>query len=72
MLKKVFYSLSIIGAIVICILAFKIPKDPYEMIPSATMFWDKPLWLCLIISGNFFYFLLLGLIYSRIQMYLDD
>jgi len=71
MLKKIFYMLAVIGAIIIAILAFKVPKDPFQMVPSA-MFHDKPLWLCLIITGNFFYFLLLGFIYNKLEIHWEE
>lgn len=67
MSKKVFHSLALIGVIIICILAFTLPKNPYEIIPSFTiMSFDKPLWLNIIISCSFIYLTILYSIYDKI------
>ena len=67
MLKRVFQILGIVGFLIICLLAFIIPKNPYEIIPAMTMMsFDKPLWLCIILGGGFIYFLILYNIYDKI------
>lgn len=67
-LKNVFRVLGIVGVIAISILAFVIPKDPFEIIPSYTMFgFDKPLWLAIIIAGVFFYLIILVSIYDYLE-----
>jgi len=67
MLKTIFTLLSIVGVLIITILAFTIPNNPYEIIPAMSiMNLDKPLWLCIIISGSFFYLIILYNIYDEI------
>ena len=68
MLKTIFQILAIVGMIIICIMAFTIPNNPYEIIPALyiTSF-DKPLWVCIIVGGGFVYLLLLNLVYERIK-----
>ena len=57
-----------IGSIVICILAFVIPNNPYEIIPAiSVMGFDKPLWLAIIITGLVFYNGLLYGIYDTLK-----
>lgn len=64
-MKKKFYTIGIIGVILICVLAFVLPQDPFEIIPAITMYsFDKPLWLCIVISGNFIYLSILYKIYN--------
>ena len=47
---------ALLGYVIIGLLAFALPNDPYEIIPSYSIIgFDKPLWLCLIIIGYFFY-----------------
>ena len=68
MLKRIFQILGIIGFLIICLLAFIIPKNPYKIIPAMTMMsFDKPLWLCIIIGGGFIYLLTLYGIYDKIK-----
>ena len=63
-----FKILGIIGVMIIFILAFTIPKDPYIIIPSISMFgFDKPLWLNIIIVGVFFYLMALFSIYDYLE-----
>lgn len=67
MKKRIFQILAIIGIIVICIMAFTIPKDPYKIIPAITYIsFDKPLWFCIILSGGFIYLITLYYIYDKI------
>ena len=65
-LKKIFYTLAVIGILIIMIIAFVVPKNPYEMIPSI-LYFDKPLWLCIAFFGCFLYLLILRIIYSKIK-----
>lgn len=66
MKKKIFQLLGGIGFLIICILAFTIPKNPYKTIPAISMMsFDKPLWLCIIISGGFIYLIVIYAIYDK-------
>jgi len=65
-LKKIFYVLAVTGTILITIMAFKIPKNPHEMVPSI-LFFDKPIWLCIVFFGSLLYLIVLGIIYSKIE-----
>lgn len=63
-MRRKFIITGLIGIIIICILSFIIPNNPYEMIPSFTyLSFDKPLWLCITLSGSFIYISLLYEIY---------
>ena len=67
-LKNIFRVLAFVGVLVISILSFVLPQDPYMIIPSYTMMgFDKPLWLCYIVGGSLIYLLLLYFIYSKIK-----
>jgi len=60
MLKDIFKILGIGGFIAIYIIAFTIPSNPYEIIPSYTLYsFDKPLWLWIILGGDFLYLIIL-------------
>ena len=63
-MKKKFIIIGLIGMVIICILSFIIPKNPYEIVPAITIFsFDKPLWLCITLVGNFIYISLLYELY---------
>ena len=65
---KIFYILGIIGIVIILILSFIIPNDPFMIIPGFTSFsFDKPLWLCISISVSFFYLMILYYIYDNFK-----
>lgn len=67
MTKRVFQLLGIVGIVVISILAFTMPSNPFEIIPSLTvMSFDKPLWLCIIFGGGFIYLITLYSIYDKL------
>ena len=67
-MKLLFQILGIVGFLIICVCAFTIPNDPYEIIPALTyMSFDKPLWLCIIVGGGFTYLLILLGIYDKIE-----
>ena len=67
MLKRIFQILGVVGFLIICILAFIIPENPYKIIPAISMMsFDKPLWLCIIIVAGFFYLITLYAIYDKI------
>lgn len=67
-MKLIFQCLGVIGVGVIIVLAFTLPSNPYEIIPALTMMsFDKPLWLCIIISSSFFYLVALFSIYNGIE-----
>lgn len=66
--KIIFEVLGVVGVVIISILAFTIPKDPYIIIPSYTLYgFDKPLWLAIIIVGVFFYLIGLVSIYDYLE-----
>jgi len=68
MLKIIFQILAFVGVVLICVCAFTIPKNPYEIIPALTvMSFDKPLWLCIVFGGGFLYLFLLYYIYEYIN-----
>lgn len=65
MYKILFEIMAILGYIMIVQFAFTIPQDPYIIIPSYTyMSFDKPLWLCIIMIGWFFYSIFLSEFYD--------
>lgn len=67
MLERVFQLLGVEGFLIICMLAFIIPKNPYKIIPAISMMsFDKPLWLCIVITGGFFYLIILYSIYDKL------
>lgn len=67
-MKNIFYILSAVGSIVICVLAFILPNNPHEIIPAMSVVgFDKPLWLAIIITGLFFYNLILYGIYDKLK-----
>lgn len=54
--------------IIISILAFIIPDNPYEIVPAmAIMSFDKPLWLCYVVGGSFIYLIALYYIYDKVK-----
>ena len=56
MLKIVFYVLGVIGVVILSILAFVLPSDPYMIISAmSVMSFDKPLWFAIIFSDSFIY-----------------
>ena len=65
MLKIIFQVLAIVGVIIISILAFTLPSDPYEIIPA--MSFDKPMWACYMFGGSFLYLLVLLGIYDIVN-----
>lgn len=68
MLKIVFYVLGVIGVVIISILAFVLPSDPYMIIPAmSVMSFDKPLWFAIIVSGSFIYLCLLYELYDYLE-----
>lgn len=68
MLKRVFQILAILGLVIIGIIAFIVPNNPYEIIPAMTvMSFDKPVWVCIMFGGSFIYLIVLYSIYD----YLD-
>lgn len=68
LMKKTFYILTFLGIIIIEILSFILPSNPYEIIPAISYrSFDKPLWSCYLFGGNFIYTLLLWNLYDTIQ-----
>ena len=68
MLKTKFQIIAIVGIIIISILSFTIPQNPYEIIPAITpMSFDKPLWFALIVSCGILYLSLLWYIYDEVS-----
>lgn len=68
MIKRTFQLLAIIGVVIITILSFTLPSDPNEILPALTPFtFEKPVWLCGVIGGNFLYLIVLYSIYDKIK-----
>lgn len=68
MLRKVFLLFTIFGIITISVIAFTVPNDPNEIIPTiSTVGFDKPLWFCIIFGGSFLYLMILWSIYDKIE-----
>ena len=68
MKKSLFIILGIIGVFVISILSIILPTNPFEIIPSLTIFSvEKPLFISLIIAGSFIYLSILYFIYDKIN-----
>lgn len=66
-MKRLFICLGILGVVAICVLAFKIPADPYVIIPAISpMNFDKPLWANIILCGGFLYLITLYGIYDEL------
>lgn len=66
MTRKIFQLLAIIGVVIISILSFTIPSNPNEILPALTPFsFDKPIWLCYVVGGNFLYLIVLYTIYDK-------
>lgn len=70
-MKKILFSIiAILGIIVIIILSFIIPNNPYQIIPAYTLITlDKPLWLDIVISCSFIYIIILYSIYKKIKIF---
>ena len=65
-MKVLFKIIGMLGFVIICICAFAIPDNPYEMIPSYSLWgFDKPLSSCIIFGGGFTYGMLCLYIYNR-------
>lgn len=69
MLKIVFQILAILGLVIIGIIAFIVPNNPYEIIPAMTVAsFDKPLWFCIIFGGGSLYLMILYYIYDKLEI----
>ena len=67
-MKIFFYTIGILGAVLILVLAFTVPDNPFEIVPSYTAFgFDKPIWLAIFIVGTFLYWFVLFVIYDKIS-----
>ena len=65
---RLFIRLEIAGMVLISIMAFTIPSNPFEIIPAIGIEgFDKPLWLNIIIGFGFIYSVVLLIIYDRIN-----
>lgn len=68
MLKIIFQIIAILGIVIISILAFVLPNDPYMIIPAmSVMSFDKPLWFAIIVSCSFVYICILYSIYDYLS-----
>lgn len=68
MLETIFRIMAVVGVIIISILAFTLPQNPYEIIPAMSiMSFDKPLWFAIIVSGSFIYLCLLYELYDYLK-----
>ena len=64
-MKWLFVVLSVIGVVIISIISFTLPSDPYMNVPALTVFsFDKPLWLCWIVGLSVIYLSILYSIYD--------
>lgn len=64
---KIFIILSCLGVMLIICLAFIIPVNPYQKIPSFFILsFEKPLWLNIILVSCFFYLHILYTIYDKL------
>lgn len=71
-MRILFQLLGAVGFIIICVCAFTIPNNPYEIIPAMTIYsFDKPLWLCIIVGGGFLWLMILLGVYDK-MIGLDD
>jgi len=67
-LNKLFNVIAILGLLVIGILSFVVPDNPWIIIPSLSAFlFDKPLWLGLIVNFSFFYIMFLMMLYDILE-----
>lgn len=67
-MRLTFKVIGVLGFIIICIMAFIIPNNPYEIIPSiSSVGFDKPLWFAIIVGGGFLYLMTLLSLYERIE-----
>ena len=68
MRKLIFWILAILGVIIIGVMSFEIPSNPYEIMPAMTVrSCDKPLWLCIMFGGSIMYLLILFIIYDYLE-----
>lgn len=68
LLINIFKFIGIIGMCIISKLAFIIPKNPYEIVPSVSIGgFDKPLWLVFIVFLGFVYLIILTTIYDKLE-----
>ena len=68
-MKTLFIFLGIMGALIISILSFILPTDPFLIIPAMTpMTFDKPLWLCGVVGGNTIYLGSLYYVYDKMVL----
>lgn len=65
MLEKIFKTLGIIGFIIICVLSFIIPNNPFEIMQTPN--YSLPLFLYIIIGGGSLYLIILYGIYYLID-----
>lgn len=67
-MKRLFIGLEVIGMVIISIMAFTVPENPYEIIPALSMMgFDRPLWLNTILGLGFLYSIALFSIYDNIE-----
>ena len=67
-MRLTFKVIGVLGFIIICIMAFIIPNNPYEIIPSiSSVGFDKTLWFAIIVGGGFLYLMTLLSLYERIE-----
>ncbi len=67
MKKTIFYIIVLIGVMIIIAMSIIIPNNPNKIIPSITHFSiSKPLWLDILISSSFIYFIIIYNIYEKI------
>ena len=68
MVQKIFKFLFVIGVIIILILSFVLPANPYKLVSSiSTITFDRPLWLNIFLIVTFIYSIILIVIYDKIK-----
>lgn len=67
-MRLTFKIVGLLGFIIICILAFVIPVNPYEIVPAiSSVGFDKPLWFAIIVGGGFLYLMTLLSLYDKME-----
>ena len=67
-MKKLFKIFFLIGILIILILSFVIPDNPFKIIPAISIGGiDRPLWLNILIFYGFIYSIILNVVYEIIE-----
>lgn len=67
-MEKLFELLAVVGNIIIGILTYIIPSNPWDGLPSLIVYGiNKPLWVGLFIIFSFIYLIFLEYLYCKIK-----